>query len=107
MNTTYSDKTWDDMELDAQDSRTTPLYPQAGEALVKASDCQDRIRALEAQRDRLREENRRLRLGLEESLKHQSHYAKLLNMYDGGERMEFDSVESWLKRLKETAAGHC
>ncbi len=35
---------------------------------------------------------------LDESLKLQSHYALLLNMRDGGERLQFD-VESWLARL--------
>lgn len=35
---------------------------------------------------------------LEESVKLQSHYATLLNQYDGGERMTF-TVDSWLQRL--------
>lgn len=42
-----------------------------------------------------------LRSALEESLRLQAHYAKLLNMYDGGSRMVFGSVEEWLERLKE------
>lgn len=37
---------------------------------------------------------------LEESLKLQTHYAKLLNQYDGGKRIIFKSVSEWLKRLK-------
>ena len=36
---------------------------------------------------------------LDESVKLQSHYAKLLNMHDGGERMVFNSTEEWLARL--------
>lgn len=44
----------------------------------------------------------KLRSGLEESLKLQSHYAELLNMYDHGERMQFDTVEDWLERLEYT-----
>ena len=40
---------------------------------------------------------------LRESLKLQSHYARLLNMYDGGERMEFPTVQAWLDRLAEVA----
>jgi len=36
---------------------------------------------------------------LEESVKLQSHYAKILNMYDGGERMEFQTVDEWVDRL--------
>jgi hypothetical protein len=42
-----------------------------------------------------------LEIALAESLKLQAHYAQLLNMHDGGERMIFISVESWIKRLKE------
>jgi len=40
-------------------------------------------------------------LALEESLKLQSHYAKLLNQYDGEERRGFGSAEAWIKRLRE------
>jgi len=36
---------------------------------------------------------------LRESVQLQSHYAELLNMYDGGKRMTF-TVESWIARLK-------
>lgn len=38
---------------------------------------------------------------LRESVKLQSHYAKLLNMHDGGLRKEFTMTE-WLDRLDET-----
>lgn len=37
---------------------------------------------------------------LDESVKLQSHYAKLLNMYDGGQRTCFKDSEEWLTRLK-------
>lgn len=37
---------------------------------------------------------------LEESVKLQSHYAKLLNMHDGGERMLFPLVEHWVARIQ-------
>ena len=36
---------------------------------------------------------------LEESIKLQSHYAGLLNTWDGGERLIFASAVEWLKRL--------
>jgi hypothetical protein len=42
-----------------------------------------------------------LQYGLEESLKLQSHYAELLNMYDHGERIQFDTVEEWLQRIEQ------
>ena len=35
---------------------------------------------------------------LAESVKLQSHYAKLLNMYDGGQRSTF-TAEEWLDRV--------
>lgn len=42
-----------------------------------------------------------LMIALKESLKLQSHYATLLNMYDAGERITFDSPEEWINRLRE------
>lgn len=40
-----------------------------------------------------------LQIALDESLKLQSHYAKLLNTYDGGQRLQFHTIASWLTRL--------
>jgi len=37
---------------------------------------------------------------LERSVKLQSHYAKLLNMYDGGERLQFATAQEWIARLQ-------
>ena len=37
---------------------------------------------------------------LKESVKLQSHYAKLLNMYDGGERLQFENADEWVDRLR-------
>lgn len=42
-----------------------------------------------------------LMMALKESVKLQSHYATLLNMYDAGERITFDSPEEWINRLRE------
>lgn len=42
-----------------------------------------------------------LEAALEISLELQSHYARLLNMHDGGARLEFKSVRSWLERLRD------
>lgn len=44
---------------------------------------------------------RTLSVALEASLHLQSHYAKLLNEYDGGKRMVFDNADRWLARLQE------
>lgn len=38
---------------------------------------------------------------LVESVKLQAHYAGLLNMYDGGERIVFQNASEWLKRIQE------
>jgi len=50
-----------------------------------------RIELLEMERTR----------ALTESVKLQSHYAELLNMFDGGSRMSFASSEEWIQRLRE------
>ncbi len=42
-----------------------------------------------------------LRKALKQSLELQAHYAKLLNMHDGGQRLIFESVDAWLKRLRQ------
>jgi hypothetical protein len=42
-----------------------------------------------------------LKLALRESLKLQSHYALLLNDYDGGHRRAFTDITAWLKRLHD------
>jgi len=39
-----------------------------------------------------------LYFALKESLKFQSHYAELLNSYDSGKRLSFNSVEDWIKK---------
>lgn len=36
---------------------------------------------------------------LEESVQLQSHYAMLLNMYDGGKRIGFADAQAWIDRL--------
>ncbi len=42
-----------------------------------------------------------LEIALTESLKLQSHYAELLNMYDGGTRTIFENADQWIERLRE------
>ena len=51
---------------------------------------------------RCREENARLRQALDRSLQFQSHYATLLNQYDGGKRLQFTTVDEWLSGLDTT-----
>lgn len=47
-------------------------------------------------------ETRDLRTALEESVKLQSHYAHLLNMHDGGQRVGFTNADDWIARLRVT-----
>jgi hypothetical protein len=41
-----------------------------------------------------------LRAALDESVKLQAHYAKLLNDYDGGKRIAFGCAQEWMDRLR-------
>jgi hypothetical protein len=49
------------------------------------------------------DERDQLRAALEQSVKLQSHYARLLNQYDNGERLVFDAAYDWLERLSALA----
>lgn len=49
----------------------------------------------------MNKEMEEFKIALAESLKLQSHYAKMLNVYDSGERLTFETVESWIERLRE------
>ena len=46
-----------------------------------------------------------LEAALSKSVELQSHYAKLLNMHDGGERLTFNDAEEWMDRLRNLAKG--
>ena len=47
---------------------------------------------------------RTLEIALNESVKLQAHYAKLLNMHDGGQRTVFKNTNEWLARLEQMEA---
>lgn len=49
----------------------------------------------------LRDEIALLRKALDKSIWFQSHYAGLLNAYDGGKRMIFENGDAWVARLHE------
>ncbi len=57
------------------------------------------MRRLMEEKHNLILDNEQLRAALQESLILQSHYAVLLNM-QGGERLTFPTIKSWLDRLK-------
>jgi len=42
---------------------------------------------------------------LEQSVKLQSHYADLLNMWDQGQRIQFKDANEWLHRLRKLDNG--
>jgi len=44
----------------------------------------------------------RMKYLLNQSLKLQSHYAELLNINDGGTRLQFPTIESWKLRVMLT-----
>jgi hypothetical protein len=65
------------------------------------ADPDDDIAILARQLLRTHDRERELREALQESIKLQSHYAMLLNGWDGGKRIQFASADAWLKRLAE------
>ncbi len=42
-----------------------------------------------------------LRIALQQSVSLQAHYARLLNMHDGGQRMIFETSEALVERLRK------
>ena len=46
--------------------------------------------------------NDKLLKALDESVKLQSHYAGVLNAWDGGQRRQFSGAADWYQRLSET-----
>lgn len=65
----------------------------------RAKSEQEHVAAREI--EKLRNQLEIVTLGLRESVKLQSHYAGLLNIYDGGQRTVFQSSGQWLLRLAE------
>ena len=72
-------------------SQYTPLWAVVNELKLGGNGCPDSL---------ILEHVSKLREALEESVKLQSHYAGLLNMYDDGKRIQFGSAQVWLDRLE-------
>ena len=72
------------------------LSPSTEIPIVWRPHIQDAVILLSRQQ----EEIKRIWKALEESVKLQSHYASILNMYDRGERLEFSDAGAWLKRIE-------
>jgi hypothetical protein len=64
-------------------------------------DCTPLERDLSDQVERLEGQLQTLQNALEKSVKLQSHYAELLNMYHGGERLQFADAAAWIQRLDD------
>ena len=88
---------------EASDARIALGEEQSDGLAGLLRDCIFVISQQQKLRDRLRAENARLKEALEKSIKLQSHYAKLLNAYDGGKRIVF-SYQEWLDRLSHLEA---
>lgn len=100
---------WRALSREAHNQRQYQYADRCDVRYEVASDLAQRLRALipaghspapagEAQVERLR-------AALDRSVRLQSHYAELLNIYDGGQRMQFASAEEWMKRLEEIGHG--
>ena len=74
--------------------------------LLNAAICADRENNahLHEEVTRLRAENERLAAALEDLVGLQAHYAKLLNGWDGGERIAFKNAAEYLARRDERDA---
>jgi hypothetical protein len=62
-------------------------------------DCTQRERDQADHIEHLESQLEQLQAALEKSVKLQSHYAELLNVYDGGRRLQFADAQAWLERL--------
>lgn len=111
----WGDETWDMFPFDARDwaaafqkrvdcikaiDRTRPAWKVElrKRLLQQASLSLKAILALKNEGPD--EQGPTIMVALNESLKLQRHYAGLLNMHDGGERIEFNSADEWIERLR-------
>ena len=75
-----------------------------GSADMEEDDCGDYVKFDDY--SLLQAKNARLKELLDESFKLQVHYAELLNMHDGGERIVFENIEQFEERLKTVKANY-
>lgn len=68
---------------------------------MSKTDLVHTCKMLERGRAQWRQEAEEFAIALRESLKFQAHYGKLLNQWDGGERVTFETTVAWLERLRE------
>lgn len=87
--------------LDVHDNPT--MLRVFANALPNIPKAQEFMRGSADEIEQLRRQNEHVVSALEKSVTLQSHYASLLNMHDGGERMTFASAEEWLARLAAVA----
>jgi len=63
-----------------------------GKANREWGELRQRVIALEIERDAIKN-------ALEQLISLSTHYAKLLNMYDGGKRIGFKNADEWMERV--------
>jgi hypothetical protein len=66
---------------------------QSGHSHGSCQDCYANIM------DDAADEIEKLRIALDKSVQLQSHYASILNAYDGGARLQFRNGDEWIARL--------
>ena len=98
----YSDS---DGELTIRARKEGKTTAESAQAFIES--CEESMNTIQEDAERRLKESREthryfkdLLSALKESLKLQSHYAKLLNMHNGGERAGFeghDAVDQWMK----------
>jgi hypothetical protein len=92
------------LEEGGKPERGRGLLMELRKVQATATANKEEIERLQTELAALREENQKLREALDESVKLQSHYAVLLNEYDGGKRQHFVNSGAWIRRLDELKA---
>ncbi len=79
--------------------RLDEVRQQVGKAIALIEAERIAVDTLKRHTAKVDDESTELEDALSESVKLQSHYASLLNQYDGGERMQFATADAWVERL--------
>ena len=85
------------------DDPDSPDYREHNQGAYNDSPEEKEIERLDNEVRKLQNSKSKLMMVLRESVLLQSHYAQLLNDYDGGQRMSFDTAEAWIKRLDDVS----
>jgi hypothetical protein len=97
----------DVMQGELYKAREEGHYVPSREAEELIARCAKLDDQLSTQADTIHEQDdliAEMREALDELVKLQAHYARLLNQYDGGKRRAFVDANAWLARLRELKA---